>query len=69
VAQRISQRLAEDVEVPTLSISVGVVEYPRDGSTIESLLSKADRALYEAKRHSPSAATLPSIGAVADALS
>lgn len=67
VAQRISQRLAEDVEVPTLSISVGVAEYPRDGSTIESLLNEADRALYEAKRHLPSAPTLPSIGAVADA--
>ena len=68
VAQRISQRLAEDVEAPTLSISVGVAEYPRDGSTIESLLSAADRALYEAKRQSASAATVPSIGAVADAV-
>jgi diguanylate cyclase (GGDEF)-like protein len=68
VAQRISQRLAEDVEVPTLSISVGVAEYPRDGSTIESLLSAADRALYEAKRQSGSPATLPSIGTVADAV-
>jgi diguanylate cyclase (GGDEF)-like protein len=68
VAQRISQRLAEDVEVPTLSISVGVAEYPRDGSTIESLLSVADRALYEAKRQSASAATLPAIGTVADAV-
>lgn len=67
VAQRISQRLAEDVEVPRLSISVGVAEYPRDGSTIESLLSVADRALYEAKRQSATA--VPSIGAVADAVS
>jgi diguanylate cyclase (GGDEF)-like protein len=66
VAQRISQRLAEDVEVPTLSISVGVAEYPRDGSTIETLLSAADRALYEAKRQSGSPATLPSMGTVAD---
>jgi diguanylate cyclase (GGDEF)-like protein len=68
VAQRISQRLAEDVEVPTLSISVGVAEYPRDGSTIESLLSVADRALYKAKKQSASAATLPAIGTVADAV-
>jgi diguanylate cyclase (GGDEF)-like protein len=67
VAQRISQRLAEDKEVPTLSISVGVAEYPRDGATIENLLSAADRALYEAKRHS--AAVVPPIGAVADAVS
>lgn len=67
VAQRISQRLAEDKEVPTLSISVGVAEYPRDGATIENLLSAADRALYETKRHS--AAVVPPIGAVADAVS
>ncbi len=52
VAQRISQRLAEDVEVPCLSASIGIAEYPRDGLTIEHLLSAADRALYEEKnRH------------------
>jgi diguanylate cyclase (GGDEF)-like protein len=56
VAQRISQRLAEDIEVPRLSVSIGVAEYPRDGSSIESLLSAADRALYEAKRVSGAAA-------------
>jgi diguanylate cyclase (GGDEF)-like protein len=67
VAERISQRLAEDVEVPHLSVSIGVAEYPRDGSTVESLLSAADRALYEAKRRS--AATLPFAGAVADDVS
>src|SRR6266581_1269247 len=52
VAQRISQRLAEDIEVPRLSASIGIAEYPRDGLTIEHLLSAADRALYEEKnRH------------------
>ena len=50
VAQRISQRLAEDVEVPRLSVSIGVAEYPQDGSTVDSLLSAADQALYEQKR-------------------
>jgi diguanylate cyclase (GGDEF)-like protein len=54
VAQRISQRLAEDAELPRLSVSVGVAEYPRDGLTIEHLLSAADHALYEIKLHAAS---------------
>jgi len=54
VAQRISQRLAEDAELPRLTVSVGVAEYPRDGLTIEHLLSAADRALYEIKFHAGS---------------
>ncbi len=49
VAQRISQRLSEDVEVPHLSASIGIAEYPRDGLTIEHILSAADRALYKEK--------------------
>jgi diguanylate cyclase (GGDEF)-like protein len=49
VAQRISQRLSEDVEVPRLSVSIGIAEYPRDGSTIEQILSAADQALYDEK--------------------
>jgi diguanylate cyclase (GGDEF)-like protein len=61
VAQRISQRLAEDAEVPRLTVSVGVAEYPRDGLTIEHLLSAADRTLYEVKlRATSSSLTLPS---------
>ena len=50
VAERISQRLAGDVEEPRLSVSMGVAEYPRDGSTIEHVLSVADQALYDRKR-------------------
>ncbi len=61
VAQRISQRLAEDAEIPRLSASVGVAEYPRDGSTIENLLSAADQALYETKRRSSAAMALPGV--------
>jgi diguanylate cyclase (GGDEF)-like protein len=49
VACRISQRLGEDVEVPRLSASFGVAEYPRDGQTMELLLSFADQALYNEK--------------------
>jgi diguanylate cyclase (GGDEF)-like protein len=50
VAQRISQRLTEDVEVPRLSVSIGIAEYPRDGLSIEHILSAADQALYNEKR-------------------
>ncbi len=49
VARRISQRLAEDVEVPRLSVSAGVAEYPRDGQSIEQILSAGDQALYDEK--------------------
>jgi diguanylate cyclase (GGDEF)-like protein len=49
VAQRISQRLSEDVENPRLSVSIGIAEYPRDGATIENILSAADHALYNEK--------------------
>ncbi len=53
VARRISQRLAEDVEVPRLSVSIGVAEYPRDGHTIEHILGAADQALYDEKKLRP----------------
>ena len=55
VAQRISERLAKDVEEPRLTISIGVAEYPRDGTSIEHLLNAADQALYQEKRqdHAP----------------
>jgi diguanylate cyclase (GGDEF)-like protein len=53
VARRISQRLSEDAEVPRLSASIGIAEYPRDGLTIEHILSAADRALYDEKHRRP----------------
>jgi diguanylate cyclase (GGDEF)-like protein len=53
VAQRISQRLREDVEIPRLSVSIGISEYPRDGTTIEHILSAADQALYNQKHRIP----------------
>lgn len=49
VAERISQRLSEDLEVPRLSVSIGIAEYPRDGLSIEHILSAADQALYNEK--------------------
>jgi diguanylate cyclase (GGDEF)-like protein len=51
VAQRIAERLREDQEIPRLSASIGIAEYPRDGVTIEQVLSAADRALYDQKHH------------------
>ncbi|PYT80525.1 MAG: hypothetical protein DMG40_12260 [Acidobacteria bacterium] len=50
VAKRVAQRLSRDAEEPRLSISIGVAEFPRDGSTIEHLLSAADYSLYDDKR-------------------
>ena len=50
VVRRVSQRLAEDVEVPRVSVSIGVAEYPRDGHTIEHILGVADQALYDEKK-------------------
>jgi diguanylate cyclase (GGDEF)-like protein len=50
VAQRVDQRLSLDAEEPRLSVSIGIAEFPRDGATIEHLLSAADQSLYNHKR-------------------
>jgi diguanylate cyclase (GGDEF)-like protein len=34
----------------SITISIGVAQFPEDGSTIEELVAKADEALYVAKR-------------------
>jgi diguanylate cyclase (GGDEF)-like protein len=52
VAIRICDRVAQNSESPSMSVSVGAAVYPDDGETIEALLSAADRALYEMKRTS-----------------
>lgn len=49
VSQRIAERLSQEVEEPSLSASVGVAIYPRDGNTIERLFAVADKDLYGAK--------------------
>jgi diguanylate cyclase (GGDEF)-like protein len=57
VAERISQRLANDPETPRISASIGVAEYPNDGHTVENILCAADEALYSQKHKlSPSPA-------------
>lgn len=57
VAHRIRERLAQDAEEPRVTVSAGVAVYPRDGATVEELVGRADRLLYEMKAHngSPSA--------------
>ena len=49
VAQRIEARLARDEEKPQLAASIGIAVYPMDGNTVETLLSAADRGLYQVK--------------------
>ena len=55
-AERIRERLAERAVVVgnqsvTVTLSVGVAEFPIDGDSPESLIVSADTALYQAKRH------------------
>lgn len=49
VAHRIRNRLAQDPEGPPITASIGVAVYPRDGKTVEELVGRADRLLYEMK--------------------
>jgi diguanylate cyclase (GGDEF)-like protein len=49
VAHRIRDRLARDMETPPITASMGVAVYPRDGGTVEELVGRADRLLYEMK--------------------
>lgn len=50
VGRRICERLSNDREEPLLSVSVGIVVYPEDGTTIESLFQATDRTLYKMKQ-------------------
>lgn len=52
VARRIRDSLAQDQELPRISVSVGVAVYPRDGETPDALLGAADRVLYKTREHS-----------------
>ena len=50
-AQRIRERLADDAVIgEKLTISIGVAQFGADGDTPETLLARADAALYQAKR-------------------
>lgn len=49
VFARIEAHLAEDPDVPELSVSMGAAFYPTDGAALEALLVAADKALYGMK--------------------
>jgi len=49
VGHRICDLAAKDAEEPRLSVSVGIVSFPKDADTIATLLYAADKALYVMK--------------------
>jgi len=49
VADRIHKCLAEDIESPRLSLSIGIATFPQSGETVQQLIECADRALYDMK--------------------
>lgn len=49
VTDRLSERLANDGELPDLSISIGFSVWPHNGRTVEELIREADHALYKMK--------------------
>jgi diguanylate cyclase (GGDEF)-like protein len=50
-AERIRKQVrAEQFDGGSVTVSIGVAEYPSQGNTAESVIGQADAALYEAKR-------------------
>jgi len=49
IADRISEKLANDGELPALSVSIGYSVWPNNGTTVDALIREADRALYQMK--------------------
>ena len=50
LAERIRKAVETSSRLKNITISIGVASYPADGNTKEDLISKTDKALYEAKR-------------------
>ena len=48
-AERICERIEQDLQEPFISASVGLAVYPAQGTTTEQLLGAADRAFYQMK--------------------
>ena len=63
VVARVRERLSEESEPPTLSVSAGVAAFPDDGDSPEKLLAAADRALYRMKNRGSSVQNLARIAA------
>jgi diguanylate cyclase (GGDEF)-like protein len=62
VVRRVDERLADDPDQPSLSVSAGIAIYPRDGGTPTTLLSAADRALYAVKAEKSTARRRAAVG-------
>jgi len=58
IADRLSERLANDAELPSLSVSIGFSVWPYSGTTVDELFREADLALYEMKQRHHSRETL-----------
>jgi diguanylate cyclase (GGDEF)-like protein len=65
VSSRLAQRLTADTRTPPISVSTGVAEFPRDGTTPALLLRAADQHLYGEKRPGSPAAERPRQGELA----
>ena len=50
VAARVARVLADDGELPPLTVTSGVAVYPRDGGSLDGLIEAADRVMYEGKK-------------------
>ncbi len=54
VAERIRERMQEHpfgTSGSTVTLSIGIAEFPSDGETVEAVIAGADSALYAAKAH------------------
>jgi len=63
IADRISERLANDGETPKLAVSLGYSVWPQSGRTGDALIREADRVLYEMKHRHHGNYALPLPGA------
>ena len=50
IAQAIAQPFVIDGHSLNVGVSIGVSQFPKDGSTAEQLIDAADRAMYEKKQ-------------------
>ena len=50
VLERVKCKCIESTDVQ-VTVSIGICDYPKDGTTLEELYCSADKALYEAKKH------------------
>jgi len=49
VASRFHQRLESSPELPKLSVSIGIANFPTEGNTADELMEAADKDLYRRK--------------------